>query len=131
MKENKYEKISYIIYGIAATVIIMLVTGISIQSYRLGRYRKQCEQYRIELERAEDNQRGLTETITDCYGAITDCYGRTVRTAEILSQSTSSISELREQLRFVKENYEYMEDRLRSVIGSTYYSNNSEDELND
>ena len=56
----------------------------------------------MELERCRDNYKFVTDGLT--------------RTAEILSQSASSVQELRKQISKVRENYEAMEVYINNTI---------------
>ena len=49
-------------YILTFFLVISIICG-GILFYRLGYYRKQCEQYRAELSEAENRQQELTATI--------------------------------------------------------------------
>jgi septal ring factor EnvC (AmiA/AmiB activator) len=101
MNEKKYKYTSII----SIVLLLLLVTGCIIQENRLVITRKQLEYYRTELISAENQQQQLTATIDGCY-AITE------NTAELLSRSANSITELRRQIEAVRENYQNMENLL-------------------
>lgn len=56
----------------------------------------------MELERSRDNYKFITDGLT--------------RTAEVLSQSASSVQDLRRQISAVRENYEAMEVYINNTI---------------
>lgn len=56
----------------------------------------------MELERSRDNYKFITDGLT--------------RTAEILSQSASSVRDLRKQISAIRENYEDMEVYINNTI---------------
>ena len=58
----------------------------------------------MELERSRDNYKSITESVR--------------RTAEVLSQSASSVQELRKQISKVRENYIQMQNIIDSYNSS-------------
>ena len=102
------------IYIIIAAVLCIIFSGNicnSIQSYK---YRRLCDQYRTELNRATDENRELGKTIGECQ-SITESIG------ELCNRNISSsrqIIELTEELR--AKVYE-LENCLGSFSQSEYY----------
>lgn len=106
----------YIVVGLLVLLLFTL-TGNCIQEHRLGYYRQQSEYYRVEYERASNQQQLLADTVDKCWES-------TERTKELLGGSISSIAELREQLREVRKNYENMEVLLLDCYNNMYSGNN-------
>ena len=109
----KNEKNIYII--IAAVAFVAILSGNIYNSIESYRYRKLCNEYRIELNRATNENRALRETITECQnitGSIGELCNRNV-------SSSRGIIELTEELR--SKVYE-LESRLGSFNQSEYYS---------
>ena len=90
-----------IIYILSFLLSVSLVCN-AIFSHRLEQNRQQLEYVRMELERSRDNYKSITESVR--------------RTAEVLSQSASSVQELRKQISKVRENYEAMEVYINNTI---------------
>jgi len=101
---------------IVAYFIASVVCG-AILSCRLGYYRQQSEYYRVEYERASNQQQLLANTVDKCWES-------TERTKELLGSSVSSIGELRKQLKEVRENYENMEVLLLDCYNNMHSGNN-------
>ena len=93
------QKITIIILSVLLSVSL---TCNVIFSHRLEQNRQQLEYVRMELERSRDNYKSITESVR--------------RTAEVLSQSASSVQELRKQISKVRENYEAMEVYINNTI---------------
>ena len=91
-----------IIIIILSVLLSVSLTCNTIFSHRLEQNRQQLEYVRMELERSRDNYKFITDGLT--------------RTAEILSQSASSVQELRKQISKVRENYEAMEVYINNTI---------------
>jgi len=109
-----FKKIIYCIFGV---VLLLLLGGACIQTYRLEQTRQQLEFYRVELESAQNREQLLTNTIDDCFN-------RTRKTGEVLSCTISSFQDLRKQLQEVRSNYEQMENRLLDFY-DTYTNRNN------
>ena len=90
---------------ILSVCLFLSLCGNCIQEYRLGIYRQQSEYYRNELSEASNREQQLAATVDECWRS-------TERTSEILSQSINSVTELREQIRQVREAYQDLENRL-------------------
>lgn len=56
----------------------------------------------MELERSRDNYKSITESVR--------------RTTEVLSQSATTVQDLRKQISAVRENYEAMEVYINNTI---------------
>ena len=91
-----------IIVIILSVLLSVSLTCNAIFSHRLEQNRQQLEYVRMELNNSRDNYKSITESVT--------------RTAEILSQSASSVQELRKQISKVRENYEAMEVYINNTI---------------
>lgn len=91
-----------IIIIILSVLLSVSLTCNAIFSHRLEQNRQQLEYVRMELERSRDNYKVITDGLT--------------RTAEVLSQSASSVQELRKQISAVRENYEAMEVYINNTI---------------
>lgn len=119
------EKIHLYIYIGLLLIIIVLGTGYSVQTHRLGRSRQELELYRDRLEQSTNKQQVLATTVHD----ITDTL---VRTGDLLSGTASTVAGLREQFREIKKNYDEMESILwhyyDSVGGNNNDTANGEDE---
>ena len=94
-----------------------LLAGLSVQSYRLDSYRKQCYEYRIELESARNRQSEITTSVNECIELSN-------RAAELLSQSSTSISQLKQQLSEARKIYEDMENVFLHISWSDSNGNN-------
>ena len=70
--------------------------------HRLEQNRQQLEYVRMELNNSRDNYKFITDGLT--------------RTAEVLSQSASSVQDLRKQISAIRENYEAMEVYINNTI---------------
>lgn len=90
-----------IIYILSFLLTASLVCN-AIFSYRLEQNRQQLEYVRMELERSRDNYKSITESVR--------------RTAEVLSQSATTVQDLRIQISAVRENYEAMEVYINNTI---------------
>lgn len=114
IKINEKKNIYVIIIGI---ILVCLFATIGFQAYKLGQLRAECEQYRIELQSAENRQRDLTDTINRCINI-------TKRADELYGSTATTIGELKNQLREAREIYEDMEKLLYNFYNSSD-SNNS------
>lgn len=99
------QKTTFIAY-VFAFFSLLFCTAFSIQTYRLANTRCELRKVRAELQLATDRQSEITELVG--------------RTGEILSQSSATIKDIREQIREIRENYEAMESWLLN-----YNSNNT------
>lgn len=106
-----------VIYIIIVIILVFLYTTIGFQDYRLGQLRKECEQYRIELQSAKNRQRELTDTIDRCIEI-------TRRADEIYSSTATTFGELRNQIKEAREVYEDMEKLLHSFYNDSSSNNN-------
>lgn len=120
LRKNDMEKIHLYIYIGLLLIIIVLGTGYSVQTHRLGRSRQELELYRDRLEQSTNKQQVLATTVHD----ITDTL---VRTSDILSGTATTVAGLREQLREIKKNYDKMESILWNYYDSTGSNDNSVD----
>ena len=109
-----------IINYIIITCFIFSLIGNCFQEHRVGIYRQQFEYYRAKLEAATNREQQLTATVDECFNNV-------ARTGEVLSQSVSTIGELRKQIQTVRENYQIMEDRLLQFYDNYSNSNNNID----
>ena len=105
------------IYTIIGIILVFLCAAIGLQAYKLGQLRAECEQYRIELQSAENRQRDLTDTINRCVDI-------TKRADSIYGSTATTIGELKIQLREARKIYEDMEKLLYSFYNNSD-SNNS------
>lgn len=100
------------IYTIIGIIYVFLCAIIGLQSYKLGQLRAECEQYRIELQSAENRQRDLTDTINRCVDI-------TKRADSIYGSTATTIGELKIQLREARKIYEDMEKLLYSFYNNS------------
>lgn len=107
-----------IIYSCFAVYFVLSIIGGAILQSRLEHYRQQSEYYRIEYERASDQQQLLA-------GTVDKCWESTERTKELLGSSVSSIGVLRNQLKEVRKNYENMEVLLLDCYDNLHNRNNN------
>ena len=90
--KNEYKKNIIFIIVIAFCIILSANIYSSIKSYK---YRRLCDKYRTELNRAEEANRELTDRI----GRVADIVGRIKETADANITDARSIIELTEELR--------------------------------
>ena len=90
-----------IIYILSFLLTVSIVFN-AIFQHRLEQNRQQLEYVRMELNNSRDNYKVITDGLT--------------RTAEVLSQSASSVQELRKQISAIRENYEAMEVYINNTI---------------
>ena len=90
-----------VIYILSFLLTASLVCN-AIFQHRLEQNRQQLEYVRMELNNSRDNYKSITESVR--------------RTAEVLSQSASSVQELRKQISAIRENYEAMEVYINNTI---------------
>lgn len=98
---QKKEMVGYIF------IVLFIISACfgSIQSCRLERNRRELEHVRNELECARDREQYIKNTVDGYIG----------RTSEILSQSVTTVTELRAQIREVRINYEEMENFIHCL----------------
>ena len=70
------------------------IAGFAVQTYRLEHSMERCEQYRTELELAQNREYEIGESIS--------------RTSVILSETSNTVEGLREKLEAVEDSYNYM-----------------------
>ena len=100
-----YEKVyKYIVVGLLVLLLVAL-TGFTIQTVRLGRSMERCRQYREQLELAENREQEIGDTIS--------------RTSILLSETSNTASGLREKLKILEDSYNYMWQLLYDNTGST------------
>lgn len=104
------------IYIIIGVILVFLCATIGLQAYKLGQLRAECEQYRIELQSAENRQRDLTDTINRCVDI-------TKRADSIYGSTATTIGELKIQLREARKIYEDMEKLLYSFYNNSDSNN--------
>ena len=104
-----------IVYSIYAFIVLILVVFSAVQTYRLGKNRRELEQVRKQLEYARNRTSDIRETF--------ERYNE--RTRGIFSESISTISELRTQISEVREVYEDMADYINSLDSDICHINNS------
>lgn len=92
-----------IIYILSFILTASLVCN-AIFSYRLGETRQQLEHARMELERSTENYKSITDSVR--------------RTSEILSESATTVQDLRRQISAIRENYELLENYVNNLDGS-------------
>lgn len=102
-------------YILTFFLVISIICG-GILFYRLGYYRKQCEQYRAELSEAENRQQELTATIRQCVEISKRADG-------IYSSTATSIRQLKEQLKEARKVYEDMAELLYNFSGNNANNN--------
>ena len=83
-----------IMYGIIAACFLATLTFGGIQTCRLERSMERCEEYRTELELAQNREYEIGESIS--------------RTSIILCQTSDTVEGLREKLEAVEDSYNYM-----------------------
>ncbi len=91
------------IYILSFTLTASLICNIVFQ-HRLGKTRQQLEYIRMELDRSTDNYKSIADSVR--------------RTAEILSESATTVQDLRKQIFAIRENYELLESYVNSLDGS-------------
>ena len=109
--ENEHKKT--IIFIIATVLFIILSANIysSVKSYK---YRKLCNQYREQLDRATDENRELRRTIEECQ-SITESIG------ELCNRNISSSRQIIETVEQIRTQVYELESSLGSFSQSEYY----------
>lgn len=120
----KDEKISA---GIIIFLLFIFCTTHIVQYDRLDSYREEYNNLRTQYESLKAREQQLNDTIAECRGSVE-------RTNEILGESATTIGELRNQIIYVRECYEEMENLLfRSGLDIRYTDSDSDskEELNE
>ena len=89
-----HEKIYKCVFVVMLILFAIFFTGFAVQTYRLERSMERCEQYRTELELAQNREHEIGESIS--------------RTSIILCQTSDTVEGLREKLEAVEDSYNYM-----------------------
>ena len=110
------QKINFIIYVVLFCFVLLFFSAYKIQTNRLEHIRQQYTELRIRYEGITDKQQQLTNIFR--------------RTNEVLSNSATTIGEIKQQLRIIKENYQQMENILYNKLDYTD-NGNSNDNLFD
>ena len=114
MKDEK------ICVGVIIFLLFVFCATHIVQYNRLDSYREEYNNIRIEYESLKARERQLNDTIAECRGSVE-------RTNEILGESATTIGELRNQINYVRECYEEMENLLfRSRLDIRYTDSNSD-----
>ncbi len=92
------EKIYKCVFVVMLVLFTIFFTGFTVQTYRLERSMERCEQYRTELELAQNREHEIGEAIS--------------RTSVILCQTSNTVEGLREKLEAVEDNYNRMWELL-------------------
>ena len=90
-----------LIIGIFVGLLLLCfvaLTGFAVQTYRLERSVERCEQYRTELELAQNREHEIGEAIS--------------RTSIILCQTSNTVEGLRKKLEAVEDSYNHMWELL-------------------
>jgi len=95
-----HEKIYKCIFVVMLLLWVIALGGFVVQTYRLERSVERCEQYRTELELAQNREHEIGEAIS--------------RTSEILSETSNTVEGLREKLEAVEDSYNYMWELLHN-----------------
>ena len=91
------------IYILSFLLVSSLICNVVLQ-HRLGQTRQQLEHVRVELERSTENYKSITESVR--------------RTSEILSESATTVQDLRRQISAIRENYELLESYVNNLDDS-------------
>ena len=94
---------------LSAFVITILLIFSGVQTCRLQSSMEQLERYRTELEAAHNRQSDIRDNV--------------VRTGEILSRTTNSVSELRKQIQEIEDSYNHLWEYCSDFNNITNYSN--------
>lgn len=112
------EILKKILYSLFAIYFLVSIIGGAILSYRLASTRQQLDYVRAELEHAQDRQQEAFDTIDECYRNVE-------RASEILGQSVNTVQGIRKQVSEIKENYEYMENRMLQFYDNVHRTDDS------
>lgn len=107
-----------ILYSLFAVYFIVSIIGGAYLSCRLERTRQQLEYYRTELESATSRQQDAINTIDECYRTVE-------RGSEVLSESVNTVQGIRKQISEIKENYEYIENRMLQFYDDLHRTSNN------
>lgn len=72
--------------------------------HRLGETRRQLEYVRVELDRSKDNYKSIADSVR--------------RTSELLSESGTTIQDIRRQMREIRKVFEDMENYINNIDNS-------------
>lgn len=95
------ETIKHIINMFIMFLLVVSITALNFQTYRLGEAKRELERTRAELNAAADQQQRIREIVRG--------------TGNILSESFVTVNGLREQIAVIRESYEEMEKLLYST----------------
>lgn len=95
-----HEKIYKCVFVVMLILFAIFFTGFAVQTHRLERSMERCEQYRTELELAQNREYEIGEAIS--------------RTSIILCQTSDTVEGLREKLEAVEDSYNYMWELLHN-----------------
>ena len=101
-------------------IVFVLVVFSAVQTYRLGKNRRELEQVRNELQLARNRTADIRKTVKRF----------NQRTREIFSESISTVSDLRKQIHEVREQYEIMENYIDSIDSDFSDINNNSNNIN-
>lgn len=121
MKDEK------ICVGVIIFLLFIFCTSHIVQYNRLDSYREEYNNLRTQYESLKNREQQLNDTIAGCRESVE-------RTNEILGESATTIGELRNQINYVRECYEEMENLLFSNgidIDYTDSNSDSKEELNE
>lgn len=113
MKDEK------ICVGVIIFLLFIFCTTHIVQYNRLDSYREEYNNLRTQYESLKAREQQLNDTIAGCRESVE-------RTNKILGESTATIGDLRNQINYVRECYEEMENLLfRSGLDIYYTDSNS------
>lgn len=112
------EILKKILYYLFAVYFLVSIIGGAILSCRLASTRQQLDYFRAELEHAQDRQQ-------EAYDTIDECYRNVERASEILGQSVNTVQGIRKQVSEIRENYEYMENRMLQFYDNIHRTDDS------
>ena len=118
------EKIYRILFYVMLAFSLLFAGSATVLSFRyanaereLGCCRDELNRVRKLLADANDQEQSLRQGIEQCLEISAD-------TSAILNKSATTLSELREQIRIIRENYEAMEACLRNYSGGSSSNDN-------
>lgn len=94
-----------IIITILSILLFISLICNNVLYYRLDKNRQQLESVRVQLDRSHDNYRAITE--------------RLGRTGEILSESATTVRDIRNQISEIRKVFEDLENYINSVDSSS------------
>ena len=92
------EKVCFYCFITCILLLFFSILGNCFQQYRLGKYRSECEQYRLELQKATERYDDITDTIR--------------RANQEISVGSTSIQELRGQILEIRRVFEELENSI-------------------